>query len=250
MLILLQARTRGQGTSFNEHCDTLKAATHPLVAHLSTCSSTTPPYALIWAPIPLITWLFPPIGHLGISDSRGVIHDFAGPYFINKGSSTGLGAPTRYVRLDPSKCEGKAWDDALAHADTMYEGKMHNIVCQNCHHVRCPVCGHATCTCAPRLLACRECVLAPLPSHNICDRNPGSRARAPLGLHAASQHVGDALAEMNYGGKSSFGIVGLGARVFLEGSFTRGGMVATFLPSAVLLIAAFFVLRPFFALLA
>ena len=116
-------------------------------------------------------------------------HDFAGPYFINRGSTTGLGAPTRYVKLDPSKCEGKGWDEALAASDASYSAKMHNIVCQNCHH-----------------------------------------------------HVGDALAEMKYGGKTSFGMVGLGAKVFLTGQFTRGGAIVTFLPSVIIAAIAFFLI--------
>ena len=36
------------------------------------------PHTLVWAPIPLLTWLYPPIGHLGICLSDGVILDFAG----------------------------------------------------------------------------------------------------------------------------------------------------------------------------
>lgn len=41
------------------------------------------PMCLVWCPIPLLTWLFPFIGHVGIVTSNGVIHDFAGPYFVN-----------------------------------------------------------------------------------------------------------------------------------------------------------------------
>ena len=36
------------------------------------------PFCLVWTPIPLLTWIFPFIGHLGIADSKGVIRDFAG----------------------------------------------------------------------------------------------------------------------------------------------------------------------------
>ena len=41
------------------------------------------PYSLLWAPIP---WIVPPIGHMAITDSRGVIHDFGDS--INISSST------------------------------------------------------------------------------------------------------------------------------------------------------------------
>jgi transmembrane protein 222 len=40
------------------------------------------PYCIVWTPLPLISWFVPFIGHTGIAMSDGVIHDFAGPYFI------------------------------------------------------------------------------------------------------------------------------------------------------------------------
>ena len=56
------------------------------------------PCCLVWAPIPLITWLFPVIGHMGICTSQGVILDFAGPYYVASGHSTIFGKPTRWMR--------------------------------------------------------------------------------------------------------------------------------------------------------
>lgn len=41
------------------------------------------PFCLVWTPIPLLTWIFPFIGHLGIATSQGVIRDFAGEYRFN-----------------------------------------------------------------------------------------------------------------------------------------------------------------------
>lgn len=38
------------------------------------------PFCLVWTPIPLITWLFPFVGHMGIATSQGIIRDFAGIY--------------------------------------------------------------------------------------------------------------------------------------------------------------------------
>jgi hypothetical protein len=35
------------------------------------------PYSIIWGPLPCITWILPFIGHLGIADSQGRVHDFA-----------------------------------------------------------------------------------------------------------------------------------------------------------------------------
>ena len=60
------------------------------------------PLCVVWCPIPVITHLFPPIGHLGICDSVGTIYDFLGPRFIHTGS-LGFGDVARYWRLDPKQ---------------------------------------------------------------------------------------------------------------------------------------------------
>ena len=60
------------------------------------------PMCVVWCPLPMITWLFPPIGHVGICYSDGLITDFLGSRFIHRGS-LGFGAVARYWRLDPTK---------------------------------------------------------------------------------------------------------------------------------------------------
>ena len=54
------------------------------------------PYAIVWTPLPMISWLLPFIGHMGICDSRGVVYDFAGPYYIGI-DSMAFSSPTRCV---------------------------------------------------------------------------------------------------------------------------------------------------------
>lgn len=49
----------------------------------SSTSATGPPNSVLWAPLPLISWLLPGVGHVAVSDSLGNIHDFAGSYLIN-----------------------------------------------------------------------------------------------------------------------------------------------------------------------
>jgi transmembrane protein 222 len=70
------------------------------------------PYCILWSPLPPITWILPFIGHTGIADSQGVIHDFAGPYHIGVGNMA-FGAPTRYIQLNPELCKEFGWDDGL-----------------------------------------------------------------------------------------------------------------------------------------
>lgn len=110
------------------------------------------PFCLVWTPIPLITWLLPFVGHMGIATSQGIIRDFAGkfvaleleittkifcfsgPYFVSN-DDMGFGWPTRYLVLDENKVEGgrDAWDDSVAKASVEYGKRMHNLFWDNCH---------------------------------------------------------------------------------------------------------------------
>jgi len=97
-------------------------------------------FCILWSPLHPITALLPFIGHMGIADSRGVAHDFRGPYFVGTDGSSPLpdmafGPPTRYLKMDIGELAGGAdrWDEAILEADEIYKGRMHNICCDNCH---------------------------------------------------------------------------------------------------------------------
>jgi len=90
------------------------------------------PYCIVWSPLPPITWLLPFIGHTGIADSEGIIYDFAGPYTIGR-EYMAFGEPTRYIQLDPRKCNELDWDRAVREGCSVYSRRMHNICCDNCH---------------------------------------------------------------------------------------------------------------------
>jgi len=89
------------------------------------------PYCLVWTPIPVLTWVFPFVGHMGICTSKGLIHDFAGPYHIGEGDLA-FGKTARYIQLKP-QVTAEEWDAAVGRANACYERKMHNICFQNCH---------------------------------------------------------------------------------------------------------------------
>jgi len=108
------------------------------------------PFALVWSPLPGITACAPVVGHMGICDSRGVVYDFGGPFFISVDDFS-FGAPYLYLPLDPSDALGFAgdeaprgavtgaaaaarWDAAVDAANDDFARRMHNIVCNNCHH--------------------------------------------------------------------------------------------------------------------
>eukprot|EP00050_Salpingoeca_kvevrii_P021053 m.105727 g.105727 ORF g.105727 m.105727 type:complete len:196 (+) comp9157_c0_seq1:2033-2620(+) len=91
------------------------------------------PYCITWTPIPIISWLIPCIGHVGIASSTGVIYDFAGPFMVNE-DHMAFGRPTKFVRLSPTGVYGEeSWDSAVASGSEKYRGRMHNLCCDNCH---------------------------------------------------------------------------------------------------------------------
>lgn len=92
------------------------------------------PYCIVWTPIPLLTWIFPFLGHMGIAMSNGIIRDFAGPYFVSE-DNMAFGHPTKYWQLSPLQAVGEraGWDASVYEASEIYKSRMHNICCDNCH---------------------------------------------------------------------------------------------------------------------
>eukprot|EP00808_Paulinella_micropora_P014165 g60578.t1 len=97
------------------------------------------PFSIVWGPLPGMTCCCPCVGHMGICDSRGRVHDFAGPYFV--GLDSFMTPVAIYAPVDQSMIitqDGRSveqtWDDAIESADKEYRGKMHNLCCENCHH--------------------------------------------------------------------------------------------------------------------
>lgn len=92
------------------------------------------PFCIVWTPIPVLTWFFPFIGHMGIALSNGVIRDFAGPYFVSE-DNMAFGRPTRFLILDPYKVNGGVmeWDESISKASVIYGTRMHNLCWDNCH---------------------------------------------------------------------------------------------------------------------
>uniref|UniRef100_A0A7E4VAW1 Transmembrane protein 222 n=1 Tax=Panagrellus redivivus TaxID=6233 RepID=A0A7E4VAW1_PANRE len=92
------------------------------------------PFCVVWTPLPLLSWLFPFIGHIGIASSRGIIRDFAGPYYVAE-NDMGFGWPSMYWRLDLTKVNGgpEGYDRAVREASDEYKQHNHNLFCDNCH---------------------------------------------------------------------------------------------------------------------
>lgn len=108
------------------------------------------PYAIVWAPIPILSWLYPFIGHVGIARSDGTILDFA---VIVRERDMAFGGPARYVPLRPeaavvlreqvrdsaarlasgAKSLAASWDENLAFTAEIYRRREYNFLYDNCH---------------------------------------------------------------------------------------------------------------------
>jgi len=91
------------------------------------------PSSIVWCPIPLLTWICPVIGHLGVAYSDGTVCDFQGPYHVSEAGHLAFGEVTRYI---PIKLEGddlSRWDNDVRCANAEYNKRMHNLCCDNCH---------------------------------------------------------------------------------------------------------------------
>ena len=91
------------------------------------------PHAVVWGPLGPLTCCCPCVGHMGIADSQGRIHDFAGPYRIGVDDFM-VGCVLRYYTVPIHKGGEKEWDEAVEKADAIYREKVHDICCENCHH--------------------------------------------------------------------------------------------------------------------
>ncbi|CAL8996111.1 unnamed protein product, partial [Prunus brigantina] len=111
------------------------------------------PCCLVWTPLPIVSWLAPFIGHVGICREDGAILDFAGSNFVNA-DDFAFGAVARYLQLDRTQCCFAAnlgghtcksgykhaefgtaitWDDALQSSSRYFEHKTYNLFTCNCH---------------------------------------------------------------------------------------------------------------------
>ena len=102
------------------------------------------PCCVVWTPLPLVTWILPFVGHMGICDTEGVIHDFAGPFYIGQ-DCMAFGDPVKYWDLSKHVLNKKGTtktqkqllqenDDAVgATTDHFRATQNYNFFCNNCH---------------------------------------------------------------------------------------------------------------------
>ncbi|XP_050226652.1 protein RTE1-HOMOLOG [Mercurialis annua] len=108
------------------------------------------PCCIVWTPLPVISWLIPFIGHVGICREDGVILDFAGPNFVCV-DNFAFGAASRYFQIKKEKFASTAfrsgdqynmdvtgrdtflWDEALQKGTQEYQHHSYSLFTCNCH---------------------------------------------------------------------------------------------------------------------
>ena len=90
------------------------------------------PYCIVWTTLPCVTWIIPCIGHVGICTSKGIIHDFAGPYSVSV-DNMAFGNPTKYVLLDLDSREFDEYDSCIIGGTQDYREQDYSFCLNNCH---------------------------------------------------------------------------------------------------------------------
>lgn len=138
--------------------ESLDGSSEGTITSAGMCASIDPeaarfPHCVVWTPLPVISWLAPYVGHIGICRENGVILDFAGPYFVNV-DNFAFGATARYVQLSEQQCSLSSnldiethtvssndsqtsrvlsWDDGINRTMQHFQHIAYNIFTCNCH---------------------------------------------------------------------------------------------------------------------
>ncbi|KAL3633525.1 Protein REVERSION-TO-ETHYLENE SENSITIVITY1 [Castilleja foliolosa] len=111
------------------------------------------PCCLVWTPLPVVSWLAPFIGHVGICNEDGTILDFSGSNLVSV-DAFAFGSVARYLQLDREQCcfppnitghkckhrfahselgAAITWDDAVQSSGRRFEHRSYNLFTCNCH---------------------------------------------------------------------------------------------------------------------
>ncbi|GJU65097.1 reversion-to-ethylene sensitivity protein 1 [Tanacetum coccineum] len=111
------------------------------------------PCCLVWTPLPVVSWLAPFIGHVGLCMEDGAVVDFSGSNLVTI-DDFAYGSVARYIQLDREQCcfpsnlsshtcnhrykhseigTAISWDDAIQSTRRHFEHKSYNLFTCNCH---------------------------------------------------------------------------------------------------------------------
>ncbi|KAF4688994.1 hypothetical protein FOZ60_002164 [Perkinsus olseni] len=83
------------------------------------------PYCVVWTPLPVLSWLVPFIGHYEWIAHAELF------YFGRHGLRSADEVHARCTRL---RGEREGWDEAIQEGDSIFQQRLHNLFCNNCHH--------------------------------------------------------------------------------------------------------------------
>ncbi|CAO2166138.1 unnamed protein product [Urochloa humidicola] len=90
------------------------------------------PFCIVWTPLPVVSWLAPYIGHVGICQEDGAILDFAGSnlccFPVNLAAHV-CGKSYNHSEVGAAI----SWDDALQSGMRRFQHKFYNLFTCNCH---------------------------------------------------------------------------------------------------------------------
>jgi len=86
------------------------------------------PFCIVWSPIPIVTWLAPFVGHVGLCDAEGRVVDFTGTI---RRDCMAFGWPARYFVVGPAI--GVDWEVHLQQLTRRFKRTPYNFLTWNCH---------------------------------------------------------------------------------------------------------------------
>jgi hypothetical protein len=107
------------------------------LANSSTISGDYHPHSIVWTTLPILSWIFPFIGHVGITDSKGHIYDFSGNYQVDNDNfvfGPGIISCPISAIYSISHDNMLKLDNSIREATTEWKTKKHHIISNNCHH--------------------------------------------------------------------------------------------------------------------
>lgn len=82
--------------------------------------------SLVWTSIPVLSYIFPFIGHVGITDSTGRIHDFGSSHYISIDQMT-YGNPDKIIHFEITNDEFTRWDKCIHSVSKKFTHKTYSL---------------------------------------------------------------------------------------------------------------------------
>ena len=86
--------------------------------------------SLVWTSIPVLSYIFPFLGHVGITDSIGRIHDFGSSHYVSVDQMT-YGNPDKIVHFEITREEYTRWDKCINSVSKKYSKKTYSLCSVN-----------------------------------------------------------------------------------------------------------------------